>query len=51
MKEVLKKVESVHMKYRLASELGFTDVIETLLTGTQLAFLKDTVWKKGYKQI
>lgn len=51
MKEVLRKVESVHMKYRLASELGFTDVIETLLSGTQLAFLKDTVWKKGYKQM
>lgn len=50
MKEILKKLNSVHMKYRLASELGFNDVIETLLNGTPLAFLKDTVWKRGYKQ-
>ncbi|CAH1169832.1 unnamed protein product [Phaedon cochleariae] len=49
MKGILEKVPSVHAKYRLASELGFTDIVEGLLQGGQLAYLKDTVWKKGYK--
>lgn len=49
MKEILNCLSSVHTKYRIASELGFSDVVEELLTGGQLAYLKDTVWKKGYK--
>ncbi|KAK4884275.1 hypothetical protein RN001_000546 [Aquatica leii] len=49
MKEIIRKSTSVHVKYRIASELGFTDVIEELLESNQLAYLKDTVWKKGYK--
>lgn len=49
MKEILKNLSSVHAKYRIASELGFADVVEELLAGGQLAYLKDTVWKKGYK--
>lgn len=49
MKEVLHYLPSVHTKYRISSELGFADVVEDLLSGGQLAYLKDTVWKKGYK--
>ncbi|CAH0552154.1 unnamed protein product [Brassicogethes aeneus] len=49
MKNVLSKLPSVHTKYRIASELGFTDLVEDLLADGQLAYLKDTVWKKGYK--
>ncbi|CAG9858094.1 unnamed protein product [Phyllotreta striolata] len=49
MKAILNKVPSVHVKYRISSELGFVDVVEELLRGGQLAYLKDTVWKKGYK--
>ncbi|KAF2884766.1 hypothetical protein ILUMI_21411 [Ignelater luminosus] len=49
MKEIINKCASVRTKYRIASELGFSDLVEDLLAGNQLAFLKDTVWKKGYK--
>lgn len=49
MKNILEKLSSVHTKYRIASELGFTDLVEDLLSKGQLAYLKDTVWKKGYK--
>nr|XP_023027706.1 spatacsin [Leptinotarsa decemlineata] len=49
MKSILHKLPSVHVKYRIASELGFTDMVEDLIQGGQLAYLKDTVWKKGYK--
>lgn len=49
MKNVLDHLMSVHAKYRIASELGFTDIVEDLLRSGQLAYLKDTVWKKGYR--
>ncbi|KAJ8924490.1 hypothetical protein NQ315_007287 [Exocentrus adspersus] len=49
MKQVLNAVSSVHTKYRIASEMGFMDLVEDLIVGGQLAYLKDTVWKKGYK--
>lgn len=49
MENILKNLPSVHTKYRIASELGFTDLIEELITSGQLAYLKDTVWKRGYK--
>lgn len=51
MKEFVTHIKNVQVKYRIASELGFTDVIESLLNDqATLAFLKDTVWKKGFKQ-
>ncbi|XP_018577700.1 spatacsin [Anoplophora glabripennis] len=50
MKDILRNLSSVHTKYRIASEMGFTDLVEDLITGGQLAYLKDTVWKKGYKR-
>nr|CAI5834396.1 unnamed protein product [Callosobruchus analis] len=49
MKAILDELCSVHTKYRISSELGFTDVVEDLIQSGQLAYLKDTVWKKGYK--
>ncbi|KAF5297886.1 hypothetical protein FQA39_LY11871 [Lamprigera yunnana] len=49
MREIVRRSNSVHIKYKIASELGFTDLIEDLLESNQLAYLKDTVWKKGYK--
>jgi spatacsin len=49
MKNVLNRLSSLHMKYRIASELGFTDLVEDLIATGQLVYLKDTVWKKGYK--
>lgn len=49
MKNILSRLSSLHMKYRIASELGFTDLVEDLIAGGQLVYLKDTVWKKGYK--
>ncbi|XP_057655737.1 spatacsin [Diorhabda carinulata] len=49
MKTILYQLPSVHTKYRIASELGFTDFIEDLISSDQLAYLKDTVWKNGYR--
>ncbi|XP_072396296.1 spatacsin [Diabrotica undecimpunctata] len=48
MKTILNKLPSVHTKYRIASELSFTDIVEDLIMSGQLAYLKDTVWKRGY---
>ncbi|XP_045475609.1 spatacsin [Harmonia axyridis] len=49
MKEILNKLPSVHAKYQIASELSFHDVVEDLLNTGQLCYLKDTVWKRGYR--
>ncbi|XP_044265423.1 spatacsin-like isoform X2 [Tribolium madens] len=49
MKNILSRLPSLHVKYRIASELGFTDLVEDLIASGQLVYLKDTVWKKGYK--
>lgn len=49
MKNIVTNLPSLHMKYRIASELGFTDLVQDLLASGQLVYLKDTVWKKGYK--
>ena len=46
---ILDNISSVHAKYRTASELGLHDVVENLLESDQMAFLKDTVWKRGYR--
>ncbi|XP_017775225.1 PREDICTED: spatacsin [Nicrophorus vespilloides] len=50
MKIILKLLPSVHAKYRIASELGFIDLVEELLNGNRLIYLKDTVWKRGYNE-
>lgn len=49
MKELLQRLPSVVVKYKIASELGFTDILQDLLAEDKLAYLKDTVWKKGYR--
>lgn len=49
MKEILNKLPSVHAKYQIASELSFNDIVEDLLNTGQLCYLKDTVWKRGYR--
>lgn len=49
MKGILTRLSSVHVKYKIASELGFSDILEDLLLEEKLAYLKDTVWKKGYR--
>lgn len=51
MKLILQTLSSVHVRYKLASELGFLDIVEEILDGNQLSYLKDTVWKKGYKNV
>ncbi|KAI4467375.1 hypothetical protein MML48_2g00007702 [Holotrichia oblita] len=49
MRIILHHLNSLHAKYRIASELGFTNLVEELLNSQQLSYLKDTVWKSGYK--
>lgn len=51
MQTLVSKLMSVHEKYKLASELGFTDLLEELLIGGQLSYQRDTVWKSGYKEL
>ncbi|XP_030752680.1 LOW QUALITY PROTEIN: spatacsin [Sitophilus oryzae] len=49
MAYIIASLKSIHVKYRLASELGFTDLVEELISTGQISYLRDTVWKKGYK--
>ncbi|KAK5649024.1 hypothetical protein RI129_003916 [Pyrocoelia pectoralis] len=49
MRDIVNRCSSVRVKYRIASELGFSDLVEELLASNRLAYLKDTVWKKGYR--
>ncbi|KAF5270792.1 hypothetical protein FQR65_LT05411 [Abscondita terminalis] len=46
MKQIVSKSTSVYVKYKIASELGFVDLVEKLLDSNEIAYLKDTVWKK-----
>ncbi|GLH06998.1 Uncharacterized protein GBIM_12563 [Gryllus bimaculatus] len=51
MKMFIEQVDSLELKYRLASQLGFRDLIESLLNGPEddVAYLKDTVWQHGFR--
>lgn len=49
MKEILMQMPSVLVKYRVASELGFSDILQDLLGEEKVAYLKDTVWKRGFR--
>lgn len=51
MKEILMQVPSVHVKYKLASELGFSNIVQNILAEDKGAYLKDTVWKRGFKNL
>ncbi|KZC04326.1 PREDICTED: spatacsin [Dufourea novaeangliae] len=49
MKMLVSEVSDVECKYMLASQLGFKDIVESMLNNPIIgAYLKDTVWKKGY---
>ncbi|XP_035737182.1 spatacsin-like isoform X2 [Vespa mandarinia] len=50
MKTLISELEDVECKYMLASQLGFKEIVEVILNSpATAAYLKDTVWKKGYK--
>lgn len=49
MQQLISLVKDVECKYTLASQLGFKNVIEDILADSNVgAYLKDTVWRKGY---
>lgn len=50
MKKFVLKLSDVEVKYRLASHMGFRDVIESMLNGPELPYLKDTVWQSGFSR-
>ncbi|XP_066152206.1 spatacsin isoform X2 [Euwallacea fornicatus] len=49
IKHILELIESLHLKYRLASELGFSGLALEVINSENIFYLKDTVWKSGYK--
>lgn len=50
MKTLISELVDVECKYMLASQLGFKEIVEVMLNSPAIAaYLKDTVWKKGYK--
>ncbi|XP_018364335.1 PREDICTED: spatacsin isoform X1 [Trachymyrmex cornetzi] len=49
MKILISQISDVECKYMLASQLGFKDIVEEMLNDPMIgAYLKDTIWKKGY---
>jgi spatacsin len=50
MKQLVGAVQCVEVKYRVASQLGFKDILETMLAGPDLPYLKDTVWRRGLQK-
>ncbi|XP_049816483.1 spatacsin [Schistocerca nitens] len=50
MKKFILHAPSVEVKYRIASQLGFKDIIQSLLNGPEVAYLKDTIWRKGFRR-
>lgn len=50
MKKFVMGISDVEVKYRVASHMGFRDVIESLLNGPELPYLKDTVWQSGFSR-
>lgn len=52
MKLLITDLQDVECKYAISSQLGFKDIVETMLNDPIVgAYLKDTVWKKGYSAI
>ncbi|XP_050294548.1 spatacsin [Anthonomus grandis grandis] len=49
MKRIIEQVGSVHVKYQLASELGFSRMVQEIIVSGETSYLKDTVYKSGYK--
>ncbi|XP_031835040.1 spatacsin isoform X2 [Nomia melanderi] len=49
MKMLISELSDVECKYMLASQLGFKNIVESMLNNPMIvAYLKDTVWKKSY---
>ncbi|CAL1689224.1 unnamed protein product [Lasius platythorax] len=49
MKTLISELSDVECKYKLASQLGFKDIVEEMLNNPLVgSYLKDTIWKKGY---
>ncbi|XP_072747233.1 spatacsin [Anoplolepis gracilipes] len=49
IKTLISELSDVECKYKLASQLGFKDIVEEMLNNPLVgSYLKDTVWKKGY---
>ncbi|CAG9762324.1 unnamed protein product [Ceutorhynchus assimilis] len=49
IKYILEQLESIFVKYRLASELGFNSLVQDINENGEISYLRDTVWKSGYK--
>ncbi|KAK3917365.1 Spatacsin [Frankliniella fusca] len=50
MKWLLGHVKDMDVRYKIASELGLKDMVESLLDAPEVAYLKDTVWQSGFKK-
>ncbi|XP_069672308.1 spatacsin [Periplaneta americana] len=50
MKKFVLGISDVEIKYRVASQLNFRDVIENLLSGPDVPYLKDTAWRSGFNR-
>ncbi|XP_046672590.1 spatacsin [Homalodisca vitripennis] len=50
MKLFISSVSLLDVKYRVASQLGFKDILQNLLASPDMAYLKDTVWQSGFKK-
>lgn len=50
MRWLLGHVEDMDVRYKIASELGLKDMVESLLQAPEVSYLKDTVWQSGFKR-
>lgn len=50
MQWLLGHVKDMDVRYKIASELGLKDMVESLLQAPEVAYLKDTVWQSGFKR-
>ncbi|XP_034936276.1 spatacsin [Chelonus insularis] len=49
MQSLISELTDVECKYILASQLGFKNIIESMLSDSAISsYLKDTVWKRGF---
>lgn len=50
MKQFIQMITLCDLKYRVCSQLGFKDLLQSLLSEPCLPYLKDTVWQSGFKK-
>lgn len=49
MQSLISELDDIECKYVLASQLGFKNIIEVMISNsTTGAYLRDTIWKQGY---